>query len=210
MAQDQSITEKKILGLSRVGIYAGVFNPVHAGHVTFALQAMEQAGLDKLYFLPERQPRHKPGVEHFAHRVAMLKRAARPHPQFDVLELPDINFSVQRTLPRLQKLFPGSQLVFLFGSDAITNLPQWPHAARLLQRCELVVGLRTEAEHLKVLEAITNWPVQPKALLVFPSYAPDVSSGKIRDALRRRQSVKGILKSVERYSDHHWLYVSLS
>ena len=194
---------------ARIGIYAGVFNPVHAGHVTFALQAMQQAKLDKIYFLPERQPWHKQGVEHFAHRVAMLKRAARPHPQFGVLELPDVNFSVQRTLPRLQKRFPGSQLIFLFGSDAITHLPQWPHAARLLQSCELVVGLRTEKDQLDATQAIKDWLVQPKALTIFPSYAPDVSSGKIREALRLRKSVSGILKSVERYSNHHWLYVSL-
>jgi nicotinate-nucleotide adenylyltransferase len=196
--------------LARIGIYAGVFNPVHAGHVAFAIQAMERAKLDSVYFMPERQPWHKQGVEHFAHRVAMLKRAARPHPQFGVLELPDINFSVQRTLPRLQKQFPGSQLVFLFGSDAISDLPEWPHIASLLESCELVVGMRNELDQRTVNKDIAGWPVQPKVITIFASYAPDVSSGKIRDALRKRTYVRGVLKSVEHYSNLHWLYVSLN
>ncbi|MEI9913739.1 MAG: adenylyltransferase/cytidyltransferase family protein [Candidatus Saccharibacteria bacterium] len=37
----------------KIGIYAGSFDPIHLGHITFALQAIEQAGLDKVYFLPE-------------------------------------------------------------------------------------------------------------------------------------------------------------
>src|SRR5581483_3364510 len=89
--------------MKRIGIYSGVFDPVHAGHIGFALQAVERAGLDKVYFLPERRPYHKQGVEHFGHRVAMLKRATRPHPALSVLELEDISFTVERTLPKLQK-----------------------------------------------------------------------------------------------------------
>src|SRR3982750_4185468 len=101
--------------MARIGIYAGVFDPVHAGHIAFALQAGDKARLDKIYFLPERRPRHKQGVEHFGHRVAMLKRASKPHTKLDVLELEDISFNMERTLPRLQKKLKGEQLVFLFG-----------------------------------------------------------------------------------------------
>jgi nicotinic acid mononucleotide adenylyltransferase len=72
---------------SRIGIYAGTFDPVHAGHVSFALHAMTVAQLDEVYFLPERLPRYKPGAAHFAHRVAMLKRAVKPHPDLQIIEL---------------------------------------------------------------------------------------------------------------------------
>jgi len=83
---------------------AGTFNPVHAGHMAFALQSLKEAKLDMIYFLPERQPRHKQGVEHFAHRVAMLQRAIRPYRRFGVLELTDVNFTPERTKPREQPL----------------------------------------------------------------------------------------------------------
>ena len=192
----------------RIGIYAGAFDPVHAGHIAFALQALQTARLDKVYFLPERRPRNKQGVEHFGHRVAMLTRASAPHRQFGVLEYVDISFSVARTLPRLKKQFGSSQLVFLFGSDAIAGLPTWPNAAQLLADCELVVGVRGSENIELVQRQVAAWPTQPKALKVFDSYAPDVSSGAVREALRRRQPGRGLLSSVAHYSNVHWLYVS--
>lgn len=196
--------------MSRVGIYAGTFDPVHSGHITFALQSIQAANLDTIYFLPERRPRGKGQVEHFGHRVAMINRAIKPHPQFDVLELVDVSFSVERTLPFLKKNFPNAELVFLFGSDVVPGLSDWPNADKLLESGELVVGLRNQDNRESIHKIIEKWPKPPKAVTLFDSYAPDVSSGRIRDALRRRKAAKGLLKSVERYSDHHWLYVSLA
>ncbi len=193
----------------RIGIYAGTFNPVHAGHVAFALQAMQAAKLDKVYFLPERRPRYKQGVEHFGHRVAMLKRAVQPHPGLAVLELDDISFSVQRTLPKLKHCFPGSQLVLLMGSDTAAYVSAWPLVHRLFKQIDIVVGLRTNYDKQKTEQHIKTWVPQPAAVMLLDSHAPDVSSHKIREALAARVHVKGLLRSVAQYSNRHWLYVSL-
>lgn len=196
--------------MKRVGLYAGTFDPVHAGHISFALQAIDRAKLDKVYFLPERRPRDKQGVEHFGHRVAMLKRASKPHAKLDVLELEDVSFFMERTLPRLQKRFAGKQLVFLFGSDVARRLPQWPKVDNLLKSSELVVGVRqgSLAEHIK--QDIQGWPVKSKQVYIFESYAGDVSSQKVREALRAQQYVRGLLSSVAHYANRNWLYISLS
>jgi nicotinate-nucleotide adenylyltransferase len=194
----------------RVGIYAGTFDPVHSGHVAFALQALQAVRLDGVLFLPERRPRAKQQVEHFGHRVAMLNRALKPYPEFDVLELVDVSFSVERTLPQLRQRFPKAELVFMFGSDVIAGLGEWPHAKQLLRAGELVIGLRFEDDRAKIHKIIENWPSQPKAVTIFDSFAPKVSSSQVREALRNRQSAEGLLKSVERYSDHNWLYISLT
>lgn len=195
--------------MKRVGIYSGAFDPVHAGHIAFALQAVKAARLDKIVFLPERRPRHKPGVEHFAHRVAMLKQAAKPYPKFSVLELEDAQFSIKRTLPKLQKAFPDSELVLLMGSDAVTSLPEWPMSDQLLQACELVVGVRAGQQLDEVIATINTWQPTPVALTLVESHAPDVSASNIRDSLRKQQTAKGLLTSVARYARQHWLYVSL-
>ncbi len=197
--------------LKRIGIYSGAFDPVHAGHIAFALQALRQAQLDEVYFLPERRPRNKLGVEHFAHRVAMLKQATLPYRQLDVLESVEVSFSVKTTLPMLKQKFKKAQLVFLFGSDTVLDLPNWPYASQLLKSCELVVAVRARKETAtrKLQAAISDWVTPPKAATVLSSYAPAVSSTVIREALRQRQPTAGLLKSVARYSDHHWLYVSI-
>lgn len=192
-----------------VGIYVGTFDPVHTGHVTFALQALKSANLDRVVFIPERQPRQKEGVEHFGHRVAMLKRALLPHPQLDVLELVDIRISAIRTLPKLKQLFAGDQLVFLFGSDVVAGMNFWPGIERILKDSGLVIGLRKHANAQRIKAEISSWQSQPATLLIVPSFAPDVTSGDVREALYKRRPVKGLLSSVERYSNRNWLYVSL-
>jgi nicotinate-nucleotide adenylyltransferase len=196
---------------SRIGIYAGTFDPVHGGHVAFALQALTAARLDEVYFLPERQPRGKQDVEHFGHRVGMLERALKPHPQLKVLEMVDTKFSVKRTLPQLQQRFKGGRLVFLFGSDIVPGLADWPHAEQLLKGNELVIGIRSRDKRRKLRGIIETWQPRPEAVFLFDSHAAAVSSGKVRAALRlRKKSTPGLLKSVERYSDRHWLYVSIA
>jgi nicotinate-nucleotide adenylyltransferase len=194
--------------IKRIGIYAGTFDPVHSGHIAFALQSLKAVKLDKIYFLPERRPRNKQQVEHFGHRVAMLNRATEPYPEFNVMELVDVSFTVDRTLPKLMQMFPGAQLIFLFGSDVITNLAEWSHSKELLEAGELVIGLRAQVDRATVHDIVESWEAQPKAVTIFDSFAPDVSSGKVREALRARRQTKGLLKSVERYNDRNWLYIS--
>jgi nicotinate-nucleotide adenylyltransferase len=194
----------------RIGIYAGAFNPVHSGHVAFALQALKNADLDKVYFMPERRPRHKPGVEHFAHRSAMLKHALKPHPQFEVLETVDVSFTVERTLPKLRQLFAGSQLVFLLGSDVAEQLPAWPKSQILLQESELVIGVRQRDNAMRLHKSLQQWQTQPKDTHIFTSFAADISSKDVREALYQRRTAPGLLASVRKYSNSNWLYVSLA
>ena len=196
--------------MKRIGIYSGTFDPVHAGHVSFALQALQAGKLDAVYFLPERRPRNKQGVEHFAHRVAMLKRATRPHRRLHVLELEDVSFSIKTTLPRLKKRFREAQLVFLVGSDVAQYVSTWPNAHQLLAANELIVGVRAADAVPLVRESVERWPVQPKQAIIIESMAAQVSSRKIREALQKRQHIPGLLKSVERYSNRNWLYVSVA
>lgn len=194
---------------NRIGIYAGAFNPVHAGHIAFALQAIQAAKLDGVVFLPERQPRFKSGVEHFGHRVAMLKGAIKPHPGLAVLELVDRNFTVRRTWPRLQATFPNTTFVLLMGSDAAQHLPDWPHAEELMKGTELVVGVREDDRVMATKRMIDEWQVAPKRHYIFKSYAPDVSSEAVREAIQTQRHRKGLLHSVRQYARRNWLYVSL-
>lgn len=196
--------------MKRIGIYAGTFDPVHTGHIVFALQAVERANLDAVYFLPERKPRHKQGVEHFGHRVAMLKKAILPHPRFEVLEVDDVSFTIRRTLPALNQKFPHSELVFLFGSDAVLQLPSWEYSDKLLANNELAISIRSSDAINTIQAAVSGWQVLPKTLHIFDSSAPEIASSNIREALRSNQDAPGALSSVKRYSNQNWLYVSMS
>jgi nicotinate-nucleotide adenylyltransferase len=192
----------------RIGIYAGAFDPVHAGHIAFALQSMAAAGLDQVVFMPERRPRYKPGVEHYAHRVAMLKVALAPHPDLSVMEVVDKHFTVRRTLNVLRQVFGNAQFVFLMGSDTALTIPSWPNADQLLSSSELVVGVRSTHQHAQLEEAVSTWATAPESLILFDSFAPHVSSSRIRQAIRSNEYADGLLTSVHRYARQEWLYVS--
>lgn len=192
----------------RIGIYAGAFDPVHAGHVAFALQATAAAKLDQVVFMPERRPRAKPGVEHYAHRVAMLKNALAPHPDLSVMEVVDKHFTVRRTLTMLRQVFGDVELVLLMGSDTALSIPTWPNAGQLMGACELVVGVRSQHQHARLEQAVSEWQAAPQSLIIFDSFAPHVSSASIRHALRANQHADGLLSSVRRYARQEWLYVS--
>jgi nicotinate-nucleotide adenylyltransferase len=194
----------------RIGIYAGAFDPVHVGHVAFALQAKTAAQLDQVVFMPERRPRTKPGVEHYGHRVAMLKTALAPYSDLAVMEVVDRHFTVARTLPLLEKVFPDAELMLLMGSDAAINLPNWRYAEMLLKKTELVIGVRSDHDIAVIKKVIGQWKTQPASLTVFNSYASHVSSSRVRHALRTNQHAEGLLASVRRYAREQWLYVSPS
>lgn len=195
--------------MKRIGIYAGTFNPIHAGHIGFALQAKAAAKLHEVCFLPERHPRQKVGTEHYGHRVAMITKAITPYAAFSVGELPDINFTVKKTLPELEKRYKGCQLVLMVGSDVIPHLASWEYSERLLRSCELVVGIRAGDDEQTIKKYIETLPVTPQNVYLFQSYGDDISSTQIREALLARGYAKGLLTSVQSYSNKHWLYVTV-
>ena len=192
---------------AKIGIFSGSFDPVHLGHITFALQAINDAKLDKVYFLPERTPRNKEPYEHFGHRVAMIKRAIKPHPKLDILELNDRTFSINKTLPALEAIFKNERLVFLFGSDKIGVLINWPNADRLLTSSEVIIGLRHDSSIDQLTADTLLWPKPP--LTIIFSYWPAVLSTEIRRSLQKGEAATGLVKSVDSYIKQNWLYVSL-
>ena len=131
--------------MNRVGIYSGTFDPVHVGHIEFALQAIEMCQLAKVIILPEPQPREKNYVCAISHRLNMLRMASRPYHKLEVVALDTKQFTVLETLPLLQARQPNDQLVYLCGSDVVkTFLYRWPGLSTLLKTTEIVVGLRNE------------------------------------------------------------------
>ena len=84
----------------RIGLFGGSFDPVHQGHLVAAQQALGQACLDELWFLPAASPPHKAGQSRvpFQARLDMLNLALAGHPRMRVntleSELPTPNFTV--------------------------------------------------------------------------------------------------------------------
>lgn len=129
--------------MRRVGIYPGTFDPVHAGHITFAASTLKTCQLDEVVFIPEHSPRRKTAVTNIAHRHAMLTQALQDHPGLHTVLLESQQFTIRETLPELKQLFPEAELTFLIGSDIANMLTHWDDLGDLLSTASFAIGLRS-------------------------------------------------------------------
>lgn len=192
--------------MARIGIYSGSFDPVHKGHVTFALDAINSARLDRVYFAPEAKPRSKPGITHAAHRLAMIRLSVRLHRNLDLLDLPDKYFSANTTLPRLKQVFPDDELLLLVGSDVLEHMHNWPGVEFLLKHMGLVVAVRGQDDIANALQYASRLPAIPREFHIIESTKPELASRYIRHSLAAGNGSPDILPSVHAYAKHHWLY----
>ena len=71
----------------RIGVFGGTFDPIHNGHIRIAELAYSRLRLDKLLFVPNAIPPHKPDVYTIPdERFEMVKEALeqnQPVPDWD-------------------------------------------------------------------------------------------------------------------------------
>ena len=193
----------------RIGIYSGTFDPIHKGHIDFALQAFEKANLDEVVFFPETLPRHKPHVTHISHRLSMIVDAIKPYPKLRAELLPDKRFTVATSLPRLKALYPNDEILMLVGSDVLSHMSVWPLAKELLSAVGLVVAVRGEKDEKHAFDLIAKLPAQPKENHIIMSGHKFIESRNLRAELKKGNIPEGSLSSVINYSKKNWIYESV-
>lgn len=194
----------------RIGIFSGSFDPIHKGHIAFALSSLEQASLDEVYFAPETKPRRKPNVSHISHRVTMLDLATRSLSRLHVLDLTARYFTPKSTVSKLQQMFSGATLVLLMGSDMLEHLHSWKHVDYMLGHVELAVGVRSDSDADRVEQLLSELPVQPLAITIIHTELSTASSSQARSALRGGGSSSEVTASVQAYAKKNWLYHDLT
>lgn len=186
--------------MKNIGIFSGTFDPVHIGHTAFALAAIEKVDLDKVVFLPERQPRHKKNVADYNHRLSMLKLGVKPFAKLEVLDLPDPFFTTEDTLPKLLKHFADSQLFLLVGSDVAKNINDWPEVEMLAKKVSLVVGTRHSHSQEELGQTLGKLLPALHIIFVRTRY-PQINS-----TMARTQPTKELDPAVTKYIRSHNLY----
>lgn len=145
-----SLAEEKY----RLGVFGGTFNPPHMGHVSAALNAAKELGLEKVLLIPTFLPPHKSIAEGLVmptpeQRLEMVGIAASLSPKL----VPD-DCEIRRggksytfdTLTSLQARFPSAELWFICGTDMFLTLPQWYRASEMLRRWSFACAPRDEAD----------------------------------------------------------------
>lgn len=193
----------------KIGIFSGTFDPVHEGHVQFALDAIAQKKLDKIFFMVERNPRRKQGVRAFEHRQAMVQLAIEDHKQLGSIITDQDRFTAHETLPVLKARFEGAQLVLLAGDDMLSHMNEWPHIENLIKDVAFIFGVRGDQTLAK--ERVRN--IERARSLKFhvhfmPSPYTNVSSSRIRTQLKNHERPSYINEKVAAYITEAGLYTS--
>lgn len=127
----------------RIGVFGGSFDPVHIGHLLAAECCREQAGLDRVLFVPAAIQPHKQHRQLASgqHRMEMLALATGGHGAFavssDELDRGGVSYTVD-TLERLKARHPGDELLLILGPDAFLGLPTWREPKRILELAGIV------------------------------------------------------------------------
>lgn len=157
----------------KIGIFSGSFDPIHEGHLAFAKAAIEAAGLDKVVFLPEPVPRRKINVSSVAQRINWIENQIADSTNLDVLHIDQSQFTVDDTMPVIEKLYPSANFSLLIGSDIVNHLHYWQHFESVRQKYPLIVAMRAGFDDSTITEYLDALGVNYK--LVTAPYN-DVSS----------------------------------
>lgn len=195
----------------RIGIFGGTFDPIHLGHLSAAEDALEILELDRVLFVPNRVPPHKQqGVSPVEDRVAMVELATADNERFAVslmeLERAGPSYTLD-TLRELRRHYPGIDLIFLVGCDALPALHTWHEPRQLLEEFPVVVLDRPTGKWVDWEALERHFPAIRRQVRVIHVAQLDISGEDIRRRVEAGRSVRyQVTPAVDRYIRCHGLY----
>ena len=127
------------------GLLGGSFNPAHGGHRRISLFALEELGLDEVWWLvtPGNPLKPREGLAPLAARVARAQRVARRAPiKVTAIER---QFATRFTIDSLRKLarrYPKRRFVWLMGADNLAQFHRWKDWRKIAEIMPIAVIAR--------------------------------------------------------------------
>ena len=127
----------------KLGLLGGSFDPVHLGHLLVAVAAMEELGLERLYFIPAAQSPFKPESKPAPalERLRLLRLALAGFSRYEIDEQEIRRGGVSYTIDTVRdyaRRFPQAELFYLIGADNAAKLNEWREANELAKLAEFV------------------------------------------------------------------------
>ncbi|MDO5441813.1 MAG: nicotinate-nucleotide adenylyltransferase [Bacillota bacterium] len=201
----------------KIGIYGGSFDPIHTGHLVLADQLINEAGLDKVIFVPDYvSPNKSHDMKASANdRLELIKLAIKDHPKFEVS---DYNIKQEKVcymdenMEDFHKLYPDDDLYVITGQDSFMRIKLWHNYEQLLQSNNFLIGKRPGSNTKELFGLFKELFSMFRGLSMefYDIPAIDVSSVTIQNKLRVGKSVKYLLPdSCIDYINQNNLYDSL-
>jgi nicotinate-nucleotide adenylyltransferase len=168
----------------------GTFDPIHHGHLVAASEVQSWFDLDEVVFVPTGQPWQKSDrdVSPAEDRYLMTVVATASNPRFSVTRV-DIDrggptYTVD-TLRDLAREYPGAELYFITGGDALAQILTWRNADEVFKLAHFV-GCTRPGHQITEL-TLEGLPRERVTIVEIPALA--ISSTECRARVRSGEPV---------------------
>jgi len=177
------------MGVERLGVLGGTFDPVHIAHLVVATDARATLGLDRVLLVVAGDPWQKRGsvVASAADRLLLAELAVADIDGVEVSAVEVERDAASVTADTLEELAaPGRELFLILGADAVANMGTWRRLDETRDLATVVVVERQGDVHAS--PPGTGWSVERMAV---PRL--DVSSTELRRRLAAGLPVDGLV-----------------
>jgi len=185
----------------RIGLFGGVFNPPHFGHLMIAQQVLDYTDIEEIWFLPNYgQLPPKEGVARVKDRLAMTKLLTLAKTKVSTIEID--NKLSGNTIDLLPLLPESNSYTFIMGSDWLPGFTKWGRWEELLEKLPFLVFPRNDHPAAPLSKNMT--------LLAHPDLiTSNISSTKIRGRIAAGLPIGQFVPTeVATYIQDHELYRS--
>ena len=200
--------------MKKVGIMGGTFNPIHNAHLILAEQAYYQFELDKVLFMPTKNPPHKKKKDLASdeHRKNMISIAIKENPNFELstleMDREGITYTAE-TLRILHQIDKDMEYYFILGGDSLMNITSWRQPEAIFSMATIIAAARngfTEEEIVKKCSLLEEKYHATILRLEIPTI--EISSKFIRERCKKKEPIRYYVpETVFAYMNEHKLYV---
>lgn len=196
------------MGVTRIGLLGGSFDPVHVAHIALADTARQFLGLDQVQLIPAANPWQRQPLKASApHRLRMLELAIAGHPALAINPVEIERGGAPYTADTVRALPGGPQYFWLLGTDQLQNFCTWRDWQDIAARIELAVATRPGASIAPPAELAAWLAAHRRQLHELPFAPMAVSASDIRQRLAAGAATDGLLpEPVAAYIATHHLY----
>ncbi len=190
---------------TKIGLFGGSFDPLHAGHLILAELAADFAGLERVFFIPTAVPPHKRrnDLTPFEMRRRMVEIGIADNSRFElslVESTIDVSYTYQSILHFHEKGLGREQIHLLVGWDSLSEMASWKRPEEIYRHATIVAMRRPGHEGLPPLP-------DGAAVIILESGSNTISSSEIRRRVRQRRSIRYLVPdAVARFIDENVLY----
>ena len=200
----------------KTGIYGGSFNPIHRGHLTAAMSAARQLGLDRLFLIPASVPPHKQLSADSATAQQRLEMTVLATAEMDCkVEVLDIELKrtgksyTSDTLRELKVKYPDDELWLLMGTDMFLSIQTWHEPEVIMSLASIGAFSRTvegEDEEFAAQEKFLEETYGARVVTLKNPDVIEISSTQVRAALPKGAGEEYLTAAVYGYILRHGLY----